>query len=47
MLAIEASADIVNYDINMDVISKLIDDLCAMSRTVNAPIKEKVEEVSE
>lgn len=37
MLAIKASADTVNYDIDMDVVSKLIDDLCSMSRVVNAP----------
>jgi len=44
MLAIKASADLVNYDIDMEVVSKLIDDLCAMSKVVNAPV---VEEVSE
>ena len=46
MLAIKASADTVNYDIDMGVVSKLIDDLCAMSKRVNAP-KESTEEVSE
>ena len=34
---IKASADTVNYDINMDVISELIDDLCDMSNIVNPP----------
>lgn len=37
MLAIKASADTINYKIDMDVVSKLIDDLCAMSKVVNAP----------
>lgn len=37
MLAIKASADTINYKIDMDVVSKLIDDLCAMSKIVNAP----------
>ena len=37
MLAIQASAHTINYSIDMDVISKLIDDLCAMSKVVNAP----------
>ena len=41
MLAIKASADTVNYDIDMEVVSALIDNLCAMSKVVNAP---KVEE---
>ena len=34
---VKASADTVNYDIDMDVIGKLIDDLCDMSNVVNAP----------
>lgn len=40
MLAIRASADTINYTIDMDVVSKLIDDLCAMSKQVNAPNKD-------
>lgn len=34
---VKASADTVDYDIDMEAISKLIDDLCKMSKTVNAP----------
>lgn len=34
---VKASADTVDYDIDMAVISKLIDDLCGMSKVVNAP----------
>lgn len=41
---IEASADTINYDIDLDVVSKLIDDLCAMSKIVNAPTKENTKE---
>lgn len=37
MAMVKASADTVEYDINMDAVSKLIDDLCKMSKTVNAP----------
>lgn len=37
MAMVKASAETVNYDINMDAVSKLIDDLCEMSKTVNAP----------
>lgn len=33
---VKASSDTVNYDIDMDAISKLIDDLCSMSKVVNA-----------
>lgn len=40
MLAIKASADTINYKIDMDIVSKLIDDLCAMSKVVNAPNEE-------
>lgn len=45
MLAIKASADTINYPINMDVVSELIDDLCAMSKVVNAPKEEAQDEV--
>lgn len=34
---IEASADTINYDIDLDQIGELIDSLCAMSKIVNAP----------
>lgn len=43
MMAIKASADTIDYEIDMDMVSKLIDDLVAMSNVVNAPA-EKVEE---
>lgn len=44
MMAIKASADTIDYDIDMEQVSKLIDDLCAMSKVVNAEIKEITEE---
>lgn len=47
MLAIKASADTINYQIDMDVVSQLIDDLCAMSKIVNAPKEEVKEEIEE
>ncbi len=34
---IEASADTINYDIDLEVVGELIDSLCAMSKVVNAP----------
>lgn len=37
---VEASEDIVNYDIDLNVISRLIDSLCALTKTVNPPTKE-------
>ena len=37
IMAVKASANTVNYDIDMDVVSQMIDDLCALSKTVNAP----------
>ena len=33
------SAEAINYDIDMEVVSKLIDSLCDMSNKVNAPEK--------
>lgn len=34
---VKASADTINYDVDMDAVSELIDSLCSMSKTVNAP----------
>ena len=38
---VEASAKTINYPIDMEAVSKLIDDLCTLSKQVNAP---KIEE---
>lgn len=37
---IKASADSINYDINVEEISKMIDSLCAMTKVVNPPVEE-------
>lgn len=34
---VEASAHTVNYDIDLAVVDKLIDDLCAMTKVINPP----------
>lgn len=36
---VKASADTVNYDIDLNIVADLIDNLCNMSKTVNAPEK--------
>lgn len=41
MMAIRASADTINYDIDMEEVSKLIDALCAMAKVVNVPVVEE------
>lgn len=38
---IEASSKTINYDIDLEQISQLIDNMCAMSRVVNPPIETK------
>ena len=43
-MIVKASADTINYDIDLEKVSELIDSLCAMTKIVNAP---KTEEVSE
>ena len=35
--SIEAAASTINYPIDLNQISQLIDDLCALSKKVNAP----------
>lgn len=44
---VKATADTINYDIDMDVVGKLIDELCAMSKIVNAPKETESEVVAE
>lgn len=34
---VQASADSINYDVNIDLVGELIDNLCTMSKSVNAP----------
>ncbi len=40
MAMIKASAEAINYDVDMDAISALIDSLCSMSKVVNGPAGE-------
>lgn len=35
LMAIKASSDTINYDVNMDQVSDMIDSLCALSKKVN------------
>lgn len=46
MAMLKASADGINYDINYDAISEMIDSLCDMSRIINraSPTAEKAGE---
>lgn len=37
---VKVSAEYINYDIDIDAVSELIDSLCAMSKVVNAPASE-------
>ena len=37
MHMVEASAGTLNFDVDMDVVSDLIDQLCAMAKIVNGP----------
>lgn len=34
---LNTSANVVNFEIDLDVVSQMIDTLCAMSKVVNAP----------
>lgn len=47
LLAIKASADTINYPIDMEQVSKLIDEIVAMSKVVNAQSEQAVEKVKE
>lgn len=41
LMMVKASADTINYDIDLNQVAGMIDSLCAMTKVVNAP---KVEE---
>lgn len=43
LTCVKATADTINYDINMEVVGELIDSLTEMSKIVNPPVKEEVE----
>ena len=48
LMMVKASADTINYDIDLEVVANMVDSLCALTKVVNAPkVEEKVEEVSE
>ena len=48
LMMVKASADTINYEIDLNVVAQMIDSLCAMTKVVNAPIvAEKTEEVTE
>lgn len=44
LMCVKASADTIDYDIDLDEVADLIDSLCAMSKIVNAPKNEEVVE---
>lgn len=43
LVMVKASADTINYKIDLEQVGQLVDSLCAMSKIVNAP-KEEIEE---
>lgn len=45
LMMVKASADTINYDIDLNQVASMINSLCAMTKVVNAPKVE--EEVSE
>ena len=48
LMMVKASADTINYDVDLNVVGELVDSLCQMSKIVNAPNKEEtIEEVIE
>lgn len=42
LMCVKASADTINYSIDIEQVSELIDSLCAMSKVVNAPKEEEI-----
>lgn len=38
LMMVKASADTIQYDINLDQVAAMIDSLCDMTKVVNAPV---------
>ena len=38
---VKASADSINYEIDIDAVSRMIDELCAMTKVINPPVSEE------
>lgn len=47
LMMVKASADTINYDVDLESVSKLIDDLCDLTVVVNAPVQQIEAEVKE
>lgn len=45
LMMVKASADTINYEINLEEVGKLIDSLCELSKIVNAPTEETKKDV--
>lgn len=45
LMAVKASADTIDYDVDLTVVGDLIDSLCALTKVVNPPVV--AEEVTE
>ena len=45
MAMVKASADYINYPVDEDTLSKMIDSLCDMSKVVNGTTEQEVETV--
>ena len=43
LMMVKASADTIDYDIDLDAVSELVDSLCAMTKIVNAPNVQEVQ----
>jgi hypothetical protein len=43
LTCVKASADTINYKIDLEQVGNLVDSLCAMSKIVNAPKEEETE----
>lgn len=44
MAGVESMASIVDYDIDLEAVSKMVDELCAFTKRVNAPESEGANE---
>lgn len=45
LMMVKASADTIDYDIDLNVVAEMIDSLCSLTKVVNPPVNAEVEEI--
>ena len=47
LMMVKASADTIDYDIDLNVVAEMIDSLCSLTKVVNPPVVTETEAIEE